>query len=312
MSYRLKPRGSVASEVRRIVDKQLALAIGELRTIGDRRSDGRIHAARRHVKKVRAILRLVRPALGDTYYAVNRRLGRANRMLGPIADGRAVVDTTAQLGGTTRARPAHRALHLLQAALVQRAEGIDRRAEHDRVLPIVAGLLRRERRRLNDWTLNARGFDAVGPGLENSVRCARKAMQRALRHPAAHTYHVWRRREKDLWFQVRLLEARCGDALMSDQCRLEALDDCLGEYHNVVLLEEILITEALVPRPQTAGCLRVLRRYQAELRGGAASLGHQALAEKPAHFVRRIKRLWHTPRAAAAVRAKESRWRSAA
>ena len=117
---------------------------------------------------------------------------------------------------------------------------------------------------------------------------------------------------KDLWFQVRLLEARCGDALMSDQCRLEALDDCLGEYHNVVLLEEILITEALVPRPQTAGCLRVLRRYQAELRGGAASLGHQALAEKPAHFVRRIKRLWHTPRAAAAVRAKESRWRSAA
>jgi CHAD domain-containing protein len=311
MSYRLKPRRPVASEVRRIVDKQLALAIDELRTIGDRRSDSRIHEARRHVKKVRAILRLVQPALGDTYHAVNQRLGVANRMLGPIADGRAVVETIAQLCVKYRARSAPRALHSLQAALVQRAEGIDRRAERDRVLPIVAGLLRRERRHLTDWTLNARGFHTVGPGLEKSMRRARKAMKRSLRHPVAHNYHVWRRRVKDLWFQVRLLEARCGDTLINDQRRLEALDDCLGEYHNVVLLEEILITEALVPRPQTAVGLRLLRRYQAELRGRAASLGRQVFDEKPGHFVRRVKRLWHAPRASAAA-ARENRWPRAA
>jgi CHAD domain-containing protein len=311
MSYRLKPRRSVASEVKRIAAKQLALAIDELRTIGDSRSDGRIHEARRHAKKVRALLRLVQPAVADTYHAVNRRLAIANRMLGPIADGRAVVDTIAQLGNKYRARPARRALHSFRAALLQRAERIDRRAEHDRVLPIVAGLLRRERRHLTDWTLNARGFHAVGPGLEKSMRRARKAMKRSLRHPAAHNYHVWRRRVKDLWFQVRLLEARCGDTLISDQRRLEALDDCLGEYHNVVLLEEILITEALAPRQQTAGGLRLLRRYQAELRGRAVSLACQVFDEKPGHFVRRVKRLWHTPRASAAT-ARKTRWQHAA
>jgi CHAD domain-containing protein len=311
MSFRLKPGRSVASEVARIVDKQLSLAIDELRTIGDRRSDGRIHEARRHVKKVRAMLRLVQPAVGDTYYAVNRRLGMANRMLGPIADGRAVVDTVAQLASKYRARPAQ-PLHSIHAALVQRAERIDRRAEFDRVLPIVARILRRERRRLTGWTLNARGFDAVGPGLEKSVRRARKAMKRSLRHPEARNYHVWRRRVKDLWLQVRLLEAGCGDALIADQRRLEALDDCLGEYHNVVLLEEILITEALVPRQRTAGGLRLLRRYQAELRNRAASLAGRVFDEKPGHFVRRVKRLWHAPRAARAAGAKERRWRRAA
>jgi CHAD domain-containing protein len=313
MSYCLKPRRSVASEVKRIIDKQLSLAIDELRTIGDRRSDGRIHEARRHVKKVRAILRLVQPVLGDTCHGVNRRLGTANRMLGPIADGGAVVDTIAQLGGKYRARPAQRTLHSLQAALVQRAERVDRRAELERVLPVVAGILRREQRRLTDWTLTARGFDAVGPGLEKSMRCARNAMKRSLRHPASDNYHVWRRRVKDLWFQVRLLEARCGGALIDDQRRLEALDGCLGESHNVVLLEEILITEALVPRQQAAGGLRLLRRYRAELRNRAASLGRAVFAEKPAHFVRRVKRLWHTPRAARKAGAKEGRrWPRAA
>jgi len=309
MSYRLKPRGSVASEVKRIVDKQLALAIGELRTIGDRRSDGRLHAARRHVKKVRAVLRLVQPALGDTCHAVYRRLGSANRMLGPIADGRAVVETVAQLGAKYRAPRAQRALDRLHAALVQRAQRIDRRAERDRVLPIVAGLLRRDRRRLIDWTLNARGFHAVGPGLETSVRRARTAMKQTLRQPAADNYHRWRRRVKDLWFQVRLLEARCSDALMRDQRRLEALDDCLGEHHNVVLLEQILIREALISRPHTAVALRLLRRYRAALRDRAAAFGRQVFDEKPGHFVHRVERLWHTPRAAGA---KERRWRRAA
>jgi CHAD domain-containing protein len=312
MPYRLKPRRSVASEIKRIADKQLALAIDELRAVGDRRSDDRIHEARRHVKKVRAIFRLVQPALGDTYHTSTRRLRIANRMLAPIADGRAVGDTIAQLARKYRASRSQRALRSIHAALVRRAGRIDGQAELDRVLPTVAGILRRERRRLTDWTLNARGFHAVGPGLEKSMRRARKAMNRSLRHLAAHNYHIWRRRVKDLWFQVRLLEARCGAALIRDQRRLEALDGCLGEYHNVVLLEEILITEALVPRQPTACGLRLLRRYPAELRGRAASLGHRVFDEKPGHFVRRIKRLWDAPHPARAARAKERQWRPAA
>jgi len=110
-----------------------------------------------------------------------------------------------------------------------------------------------------------------------------------------------------------LLEARCGDTLIRDQRRLEALDGCLGEYHNVILLEEILITESLVPRQQTADGLRLLRRYQAELRDRAASLRRRIFDETPDHFVRRLSRLWHAPAAARAGGAKEGRrWRRAA
>jgi hypothetical protein len=300
----LKPGRSIASDVKRIVDKQLTLAGDDLRAIGDRCSDDAIHEARRHVKKVRAILRLVQPALGEAYSGANRRMRTANRMLAPIADGRAVVDTIGRLRkqyGTTLTR---RTLTATRAVLDERAARIDRKADLDRVLPKVAAILRRERRRVAAWTLNARGFRAIGPGLEESIRGARHAMAQARRHPTAENYHVWRRRVKDLWFHVRLVDARCGGALTVDEHRLEALDGCLGEYHNVVLLEHILMSEALVSRQQTTRGLHLLRRYQTELRQMALALAHRCLHEKPRRFVRRVEGLWQSAKNARGPEAK--------
>ena len=97
MGYRLHPGRPIQDEVRRIADRQLEEAIAGLRTVGDPESDDDVHAARRHIKKIRALLRLVRPALGDRYDSVNRRLRTVNRLLAPVADGQAVVATLAQI-----------------------------------------------------------------------------------------------------------------------------------------------------------------------------------------------------------------------
>ena len=61
MGFRLKTGQAVSSEVRRIVLRQLDRAVDELTAIGDPESDEAIHDARRRVKKIRAIIRLVRP-----------------------------------------------------------------------------------------------------------------------------------------------------------------------------------------------------------------------------------------------------------
>jgi CHAD domain-containing protein len=309
MAYRFKWDRSVAGELRRIAAKQLALAVAELRAVGTPRSDDAVHEARRHVKKTRALTRLVQPALGSAYYAPNRRLRLASHMLAPIADGEAVVDTIARLD-TRYGRLPRRTASRLRAALLDRQARVDRKAALDRVLQKTAAILRVEQRRLATSTLNATGFHAVAAGLEQSARRLRKAAARAAAEPTAHRYHAWRRRVKDLWLQLRLLEGCCGSALANDVRRLEALDDCLGEHHNVVLLEQVLMTEPVVSRHETALCLHVLRRYQSALRRRAAALAGTLAAEKPKRFVRRIKRLWHARRQAHL--AAKRRWRQAA
>src|SRR5262252_7950402 len=93
MGFRLKPDQAVSSEVRRIVLKQFDLATAELKSIGDPESDEAIHDARRRVKKIRAVMRLVQPVLNRAYRAVDRDLKNVSKMLAPVADGQGIIVT---------------------------------------------------------------------------------------------------------------------------------------------------------------------------------------------------------------------------
>jgi hypothetical protein len=117
-------------------------------------------------------------------------------------------------------------------------------------------------------------------------------------HPTPDRHHTWRRYVKDHWFHVRLLEGRCGNRLLNYQRRLEALDGILGEYHNVVLLREVLVADNALSRDEKAQCLRVVTSYQRTLRRHAHLLGARLYSEKPRRFVRRVKRLWRSESAA--------------
>jgi hypothetical protein len=295
VGYRLKAHRPIGADVRRIAGQQLALALEQLHAVGTARRDEGLHEARRHVKKLRALLRLVRPVLGDAGAGANRRLARVSRMLAPIADARAIIGTlagappVAGIDDGPEGPPTRAALH---AALVARTGRIDRKGEVDRIVPKARRLLLMERTRIDGWTLDATGIRAIAPGLEDSVRRTRKTMKRALERPTAANYHAWRQRVKDVWFHTRLINGRCGAGLAAECGRLEALDGCLGEYHNVLVLEAILHGERIVGRGDTMRGLRLLRAYKLSLRRQAERLAAQALRDTPRQFVRRVQRLW--------------------
>ena len=147
-------------------------------------------------------------------------------------------------------------------------------------------------KRVKSWKLSEDGFRAIAPGLKDSVRRAREGMVTAWLHPNASNHHTWRRHVKNHWFHVRLLQGRCNGGLQPYQHQLEALDGVLGEYHNVVLLREVLVTDQFVSREETARCLRVVAQYQRVLRRHAEALGVRIYSERPRRFVRRVRTLW--------------------
>lgn len=298
MGFRLKSGQAISNEVRRIVLKQLDLATSELTAIGDPESDEAIHDARRRVKKIRAVIRLVRPVLDKEYRTgVDPALRRVSKMLAPVADGQGVIDTLNSLARRYRKALPRSAVAALRADLIQREKRIDARADAQHVLQKATRALRAQRRQVREWQLKAEGFKAIAPGLKESVRRARDAMTSAWTRPTPRHFHSWRRYVKDHWFHVRLLEAHCGNHLIPVQRRLEALDGLLGEYHNLVLLREVLLDDsALAPRDR-AYCLRVVARYQRALRQQAHIIGVRTYSEKPRRFVRRVKRLWRTANA---------------
>lgn len=294
MAYSLRPRRAVADEIKRVADKQFALALAHLRRVGTAPADEAVHVARRHLKKVRALLRLVRPVVPGEHGATERRLRAAIRRLAPVADGRSVIQTLERLKPEVHDPAASAAIDAGREALLLRAQRVDRTAEVGRTVPKVHRLVSLERTRIDAWTLPAYGYASIAPGLGRTARRARRAMARAIATPTSRHYLAWRRWTKMLGLQVRLIERRCGHALDADRRHLEALDACLGEYHNVTLLHRILKEECVVWRADTTRLVKALRRYQIVLRRRAEILGPRALGEPARAFLARARRGWHS------------------
>jgi CHAD domain-containing protein len=291
VGFRLKSGESVSNEVRRIVLRQLDLAASELVSVGDPESDEAVHDARRRVKKIRAIIRLIRPVL-DKPHRSDPDLRRVSKMLAPVADGKGVIDTLNELLHRYRKQLPRKTAAAIRSDLIAREKQIDRKAADDGVLQEAKRTLRLERERVKQWKLSEDGFRAIAPGLKESVRRARAGMVTAWRRPNAANHHTWRRHVKNHWFHVRLLQGRCNGGLQPYQHQLEALDGVLGEYHNLVLLHEVLVSDSTLSRREVARCLRIVERYQRALRRNAQVLGMRIYDEKPRRFVRRVKHLW--------------------
>ncbi len=291
MAFRLKPGASISADVRRIVLRQLETAISELHTVGDPQSDEALHDARRRVKKIRAIIRLVQPVLDKPYRTVDDDLSKVSRLLAPVADGQSILQTLDELARRYRRSLPRHTMEAARQGVIRNGKRADRQAQERNVVELAKGTLRRERKRIKRWHLSE-GFEAIAPGLEESYRRARRMMIVAWDKPKPSNFHTWRRFVKDHWFHVRLLQHRCGDHLLGDERRIEALDGILGEYHNLILLRDVLVRDTALSRNEIARCLRIVNRYQRLLRRHAETIGVRVYTERPRRFVSRVRRLW--------------------
>lgn len=312
MAYRLDPEQPVADELRRVAEHQLTLAVARLTSAGDATPDGSVHAARRHIKKVRALIRLVRPALGRQYRGVDCRLRAVNRLLAPIADAQATVAMLTRVvwreGGDLPADVVAR----LRDSVVRRESMAYEDAALTDAFDTAAALLRAERDAIDTWRVRLTGFRAVSGGLRQTARRCRRAMGQAMASSPVEGYRTWRQFAKYHWLQVRLLKARCGGGLDLDERRLEALDGYLGDCRNCAILREVLISDSQLDRADAARGLRAVRRYERDRRRRARRLGAAIYAETPSDFVRRVERLWRATRRTRRTQPGGTRWPSAA
>src|SRR6266581_1505111 len=97
MSFGLKNRGSIPGQLRRLVRKQVQKALHALAdpTAGEEA----IQEARKSVKKVRAVLRVLHDDLGSHYRTENKRFRRAARYLSSLRDVDATAETLRALHG---------------------------------------------------------------------------------------------------------------------------------------------------------------------------------------------------------------------
>ncbi|HEV3341443.1 MAG TPA: CHAD domain-containing protein [Pirellulales bacterium] len=302
MSFRWKARKSSRSNLRRLARNQLLAAINELEAPFADRADA-IHEARLHLKKLRALVRLVREAAPQACNEENASLRDIARALSTQRDRQALIDALNKLE-----RHAERewgepsgeldAIQKLRDRFIESQHQESNGAGFERLVEKVAEQLRQALSRVEDWTSAARNDRIVSQGFAESYRRGRRALRAVLAGPTAENLHEWRKQIKYHRYQVRLFQAAWPTILEAHYEELKRLSDLLGDDHDLVVLEHAIGCGCAADLDADAlDRLRMLiHRRRDELQAEAVPLGRLLFAEKPNRLTERFMRYWCTYR----------------
>jgi len=251
--------------------------------------DDAVHEARKGMKKVRGVLRLVRDELGEDLYRIeNARYRDIARRLSRPRDASVMVGTFEML-------------HPHDGDLDPQATMSIRRALEEDVVAARAEVVRwhtvgntidalaASRSRVATWPVATDDWDALGKGLRRVYRQGRERMADAEAAGTAEARHEWRKRAKYLWYHLRILEPVWPAALAGMVGEADRLSDLLGEDHDLAVLRSRLGSLSPAPGSEVVDelCARVDRRSKG-LQTQAFSLGQRLYAERPSDFVGRV------------------------
>ena len=296
-TYRLEPDEPVSNEILRCATAQLDRAVTELTDrVGDDPEQA-VHAARKAIKKERALLRLTRGSIGDRRRRQeNRALRNTARRLSAARDAEALLATVDDLAERYAGQLPERTFEVVRAPFVHRRDAQREELGSSDLTHSAAAELAAVQGRIENWELTDGGWGALQPGLLRSYRDGRTAFQRAHAHGSGADWHQWRKRVKDLWYQERLLSGVAGPACAGQAKDAHRLADLLGDDHDLVVLRQALTGEASHTAADLNAVVGLIDHRQQELRTQALQLGGRVYAEKPRAFVRRMRAMWRAGR----------------
>lgn len=281
MAYRLLPFESIEQGVQRIAVEQLDLAMGKLRGPGD--LDTRVHDLRKHLKKLRGLVRLVRFELGQECFEREMACFRdAGRALGAARASAAWLACLDDLG--KRFAPNSLVLEAAHHQLIERRAAAVGEVLDARVLPSVEQKLDQAKTRVSGWAIRHDTWKVIGNGLTLTYARGRQAMKRAYAAPEDALFHDWRKRVKYQWCHVRLLQDLWHKPLKMRRRALKQLSDLLGDDHDLAELRSALGER----NRQFSDLIALAHQRQAELRLAAQQLGQRVYAERPKQLERRF------------------------
>jgi len=273
--------------LRRAIDQSDRAAAG-----GGAQTQETIHELRKHCKKLRGLLRLVRPGFAG-YRAENAAVRDAARRLSPARDAEILVETFDRL--VTPGKPVAAGVAAVRQRLAARCEELARGQNAAAALTEFRDMMAEARQRARRWELEAGGFKALSGGLEETVERARKAMRDARRNASPwaspEAFHEWRKSAKDHWYHARLLTPVFPELMRPHAAVAEELGEVLGLHHDLSVLREAIgagqdDAEAVAMLSDLAAA----REAEATARGFA--LGGRLLAEEPAALAARWRGYW--------------------
>jgi CHAD domain-containing protein len=290
-SFRLSDH-SLTDGVRRIARSQIETAIAEIddKTLGPVTT---VHQLRKRCKKVRGLVRLVRPGF-KAYRQENAAFRDLSRSLADLRDAGALLETVATLearfggiiGGTlfsdVREALAAASPPADDAHVAERLAGARGAFE--------AALIRTE-----GWKVKGKAPDILARGVVQTCKRAVKTLEQAEDDGTPVEFHEFRKRVKYHWYHMRLMKHVWPKMIHARIVEARHLATSLGDLHDLAVFRLTvlpLVTQADARLGEALGGL--IEAEEKRLAPACLHHGHRLFAEKPRPFGDGIGAYWST------------------
>lgn len=250
-----------------------------------------VHIARRTLKKIRALLRLVASGEGGAVMAAPlMSLRDAGRSLAAVRHADVIVTVVRATIGDLPSSEDPGPLADLERLLVAERESVIA-AQGSAGLSIAARQTDAARYVIEAWHPSATDFDLIRAGICDWYGRARDAKEAVCGTADSEAFHTWRKRAKDVRHQVQFL-APTAPQMMGAADDLHRLTDLLGDANDLVHLE----VAARLHYPDVFDgedrVFRMLADQRGSLWSAACSLGHELFAENAEDYTSRLESYW--------------------
>lgn len=275
--------------VRRAALAHLAKA-DELLSTSPRWSAETIHEIRKSVKRIRAVLDLLRTRLGILRDDWDDRLQSVNRTLSAARDLDASIARLAEF--TPRASAEEIAvIERLRLELAHRRVAAEREHASATMRPLHTETVRAVRDGLAEWQGDVSSRLLDGPEVTRMVKQARKRIEHLQDRPQSEDVHELRKVVKRRLYWLEILRPIWPVGFKAEERLVDRLAERLGRHHDLIVLQEHLSSSTLADdeslRPGVHSLRKRLRKAQRVLERQALKLVQRLFAEKPKAFRRR-------------------------
>jgi CHAD domain-containing protein len=281
MSYELRADQSLGKNLRRMFRQQIEAALAVAKGI-DEPNDTRVHAMRKHFKKARAVLQIVRKKIGEAFQRQDRRLRDVGRLMTEIRDAEVRLQTMRQLEDATHHHYlSYQKIERILALALENCLGAFGDWGNSAV-----PLLERACDDAERWPIDDYRFKQLRRAVERSYKSGRRALAAAKVKPSAGKFHELRKQVKVLGYQLRILQPLNHVVVGSVSGELTDLGHLLGRVHDLTSLADRLRQERSEKHwgKQDDELLAVIENCETELQRDGMEMAERFFAERKSGF----------------------------
>ena len=286
MSYRIDIQKKFQLEMKRIITDQLS---GVTSKINDPEVefDEKVHASRKHFKKVRAVWRLIRDDIDKRIYKSENIFYRdLGRKLAAMREARVHLKT---LKNIEEDYTDEGSFSRIQMYLQERYDSEKQRVTQEHILDQVTEQVELGKQRLHHLQLSDEVFNAFEKGIQRVYKRGTEALEEAKKDTTYVNLHEWRKRVKYLWYHVRLLRNVWKPVLKGYEKSLDALSDYLGDEHDLSELKELVNKNVRSDYPkETKQLTNILDEQRHILQQKAWSIGERIYTKPTKLFINKL------------------------